>query len=100
MIEAGGHRATEGLVMSQTLGFTGCMRAEPELSLGRGESLAMRAIRKGILGAVGVDIVMETWRRERMSHLSKGMGHWGITRKEWEKGMGLSRIVHKREGGV
>ena len=58
----------------------------------------MRAIRKGVLWAVGMDIVMETWRRERMSRPSKGMGHWGITRKEWEKGMGLSRIVHKRGG--
>ena len=86
MIESEGHRATEGLVMSQTLGFTGCMRAELELSLGRGGLSAMRANRKGVLGAVGVDIVMETWRRERMSHPSKGMGHWGITRKEWEKG--------------
>ena len=61
------------------------MRAELELSFGRGGSLAMRAIRKGVLGAVEVDIVMETWRRDRLSRPSKGMGHWGITRKEWEK---------------
>ena len=88
----------EWLALSQTLGFTGCMRVELELSFGREGSLSMRAIRKGVLGAVGVDILMETWRRERMSLPSKGMGHWGITRKEWEKGMGLSRIVHKRGG--
>lgn len=79
----------EGLAVSHTALFTGCVKTGKGTSEVESLSSEMRAKRKGVVGEEQEDIVMDTFNRERMSLPSKGTGHWGITKKEWEKGRWL-----------